>query len=85
MGEVFDFSSLGHGLAVFGVFMLNFFIYEFVCFGIYMTVVLGVLKYSNDEARNDRIMTVGMMFSLTAFLLLIILYAGGLFRLIPLP
>ena len=85
MINVFDFSSFWHGAAIVGVFLLNFLIYEGVCFGAFMMIYVNVAKHINSEEALNRIINVGMMFAFLAFVLLIVLYAGGIFRLIPLP
>lgn len=85
MGDLFNFSSLGHGLAVCGVFLLNFLIYELVCFGVYMFVYMAVAKHIKRKEVEDKVMTVGMMLTMAVFLSLLILYAGDVYRLIPLP
>ena len=85
MFDVFDFSNLGHGLAVVGIFMLNFLIYEGVCFGAFLMIYSKIAKHVSSQETLDRVINVGMMFACLAFVLLVVLYAGGVFRLIPLP
>lgn len=85
MDSLFNFSSFWHGLAVFGVFLLNFLIYEFVCFGVYMIICMTITKYVKKKEVEERIFTTGMMIAMAIFMSLIILYAGDVYRLIPLP
>lgn len=85
MLDIFDFGSFGHGLAIVGVFLVNFLIYEGVCFGAFMMIYMKIAMHTDNQDTLDRVINVGLMFTLLAFVLLIVLYAGNIFRLIPLP
>ena len=82
---VIDLSTVLHGMRSLGIFMLNFWAYEAICFALYMIICTPILDRMEDDKSKDRVVNVGGIFCLLAFVLLNVAYACGLFRLIIVP
>ncbi len=75
-----------HGLAVVGVFMLNFVIYEVIIALIQAAILLPFFKAKcvSDKVA-ERAFALNILVGYAAFSTLIVLYCTNVWRLIPLP
>jgi hypothetical protein len=75
-----------HGLAVVGVFMLNFVIYEVIIAIIQAAILLPFFKVERvSEKAAERAFLINILAGYAAFSTLIVLYCTNVWRLIPLP
>lgn len=85
MSALFDLSNFGYKLACLAVHTLNFLIYEGVCFGAYLFIALAITKHMTNDRDIHKVIDSGAAIALLAFIFLVTLYIGGVFRLISLP